>query len=80
MPGRVPKLSTEDKEDIIYKVKVRNYFMTDMAKEYNVGISTIYEVLKNKNTSSKSQKPEESFETLHHIEDSKVIDSHIRQE
>jgi hypothetical protein len=40
----------------------------------------IYEVLKNKNTSSKSQKPEESFETLHHIEDSKVIDSHIRQE
>ena len=45
MPNKPLKISKEQEEDIREKVKTQ--FMTDIAKEYNVGISIIHKVVHN---------------------------------
>jgi Mor family transcriptional regulator len=55
MPSRPLKISEEQEKEIRKKVKTQ--FMTDLAKEYNVGISIIHKVVHN-TYRTKSQKPE----------------------
>jgi hypothetical protein len=55
MPSKPLKISEKQEEEIREKVKTQ--FMTDLAKEYNVGISIIHKVVHN-TYRIKSQKPE----------------------